>query len=69
MLSRIQTASVSGIDGKNVIVEVDITRGLPGFHVVGLGDTAIKEAGQRVKSAVRNSGFDFPVVCHLYWTL
>lgn len=61
MLSRIQTASVSGIDGNNVIVEVDITRGLPGFHVVGLGDTAIKEAGQRVKSAVRNSGFDFPV--------
>ena len=61
MLSRIQTASVSGIDGNPIIVEVDITRGLPGFHVVGLGDTAIKEAGQRVKSSVRSSGFDFPV--------
>ena len=61
MLSRIQTASVSGIEGKNVTVEVDITRGLPGFYVVGLGDTSIKEAGQRVKSAVRNSGFEFPV--------
>ena len=61
MLSRIQTASVSGIDGKKVMVEVDITRGLPGFYVVGLGDTAIKEAGHRVKSAIRNSGFQFPV--------
>lgn len=61
MLSKVQTASVSGIEGKPVAVEVDITRGLPGFYVVGLGDTSIKEAGQRVKSAVRNSGFDFPV--------
>jgi magnesium chelatase family protein len=61
MLSKVQTASVSGIEGKMVAVEVDITRGLPGFYVVGLGDTSIKEAGQRVKSAVRNSGFDFPV--------
>ena len=61
MLSKVQTASVSGIEGKIVAVEVDITRGLPGFYVVGLGDTSIKEAGQRVKSAVRNSGFDYPV--------
>ena len=61
MLSRLHTASVSGIDGKHVTVEVDIGRGLPGFYVVGLGDTAVKEAGQRVKSAVRNSGFEFPV--------
>ena len=61
MLSRIQTAAFSGVDGKSVTVEVDITRGLPGFHVAGLGDTAIKEAGHRVKSAVRNSGFDYPV--------
>lgn len=61
MLSRIQTASFSGVDGKGVMVEVDITRGLPGFHVAGLGDTAIKEAGHRVKSAVRNSGFEYPI--------
>jgi len=61
MLSRVKTASFSGVDGKNVMVEVDITRGLPGFHVAGLGDMAIKEAGHRVKSAVRNSGFTYPV--------
>lgn len=61
MLSKMQTASVSGIDGRNVTVEVDVTRGLPGFYVVGLGDTAVKEAGHRVKSAIRSSGFDFPV--------
>ena len=61
MLARILTASFSGIEGKTVTVEADITRGLPGFYVVGLGDTSIKEAGQRVKSAIRNSGFDYPV--------
>lgn len=61
MLARIHTASISGIEGKCVTVEADITRGLPGFYLVGLGDTAIKEAGQRVKSAVRNSGFEFPL--------
>lgn len=61
MLSRIETASFQGIEGNRVTVEVDITRGLPGFYVAGLGDTAIKEAGHRVRSAVRNSGFEYPV--------
>lgn len=61
MLSRIETASFQGIEGNPVTVEVDITRGLPGFYVAGLGDTAIKEAGHRVRSAVRNSGFEYPV--------
>ncbi|MGN1415144.1 MAG: ATP-binding protein [Anaerovoracaceae bacterium] len=61
MLAKISTASFRGIEGQTVTVETDITRGLPGFYVVGLGDTSIKEAGQRVKSAIRNSGFDYPV--------
>ena len=61
MLAKIRTASFHGIEGTTVTVETDITRGLPGFYVVGLGDASIKEAGQRVKSAIRNSGFDYPV--------
>lgn len=61
MLSKIHTATVHGIEGDAVMVEVDITKGLPGFYVVGLGDTSIKEAGQRVKSAIRNSGFEYPL--------
>lgn len=55
------TFSLLGIDGFPVQVEVDISRGLPAFNVVGLPDPAVKEAGARVKSAVRNSGFQFPV--------
>lgn len=61
MLAKMMTAACSGIEGKKVTVEVDITRGLPGLYVVGLGDLAIKEAGQRVKSAIRNSGFEYPL--------
>ncbi|GAV23410.1 hypothetical protein cpu_19200 [Carboxydothermus pertinax] len=40
---------------------MDINRGLPGMEVVGLPDTAVKEARERVKSAIKNSGFDFPI--------
>ena len=61
MLAKIRTASFSGIEGKTVAVETDISRGLPGFYVVGLGDTSVKEAGHRVRSAIRNSGFDYPM--------
>lgn len=61
MLAKIRTGSCSGIEGKTVTVETDLTRGLPGFFVVGLPDTAIREAGQRIKSAIRNSGFEYPM--------
>lgn len=60
MLSRVKGAALQGIEGENVTVEVDLTRGIPGFNVVGLGDMAVKEAGQRVKSAIINSGFEYP---------
>lgn len=60
MLARMKTASVDGVEGKRVTVEVDLAQGLPGFLLVGLGDTAVKEAEQRVKSAVRCAGFSFP---------
>jgi len=60
MLSKICSYALSGIEGFLVEVEVDITGGLPKYELVGLGDTAIKESKERVRSAIKNSGFDYP---------
>ena len=49
-----------GLDGILVTVEVDISNGLPAFDIVGLPDTAVKEARERVRAAIKNSGFVFP---------
>lgn len=61
MLSKVNTISLVGIDGFNVEIEVDIQRGLPQFNMVGLPDMVIKESKERVRSAINNSGFEFPV--------
>lgn len=62
MLAKIQSASVVGIDAHMVEVEVDITsRGLPHFSMVGLPDTAVKESRDRVRPALKNIGFNFPL--------
>lgn len=61
MLSRTLSATVKGIDGFVVTVEVDLSAGLPSFGVVGLPDASVRESKERVASAVRNSGFDFPL--------
>ncbi len=61
MLAKVLSATVSGIDGFVVHVEVDLSAGLPTFSTVGLPDAAVREAKDRVAAAVRNSGFDFPV--------
>ena len=50
----------SGWKGELVSVEVDIRRGLPGIDVVGLADGAVRESRDRVRVAIRNSGFDVP---------
>ncbi|MBQ6899578.1 MAG: YifB family Mg chelatase-like AAA ATPase [Firmicutes bacterium] len=60
MLAVTRTAAIAGIEGISVKVEVDSSRGLPSFHVIGLGDTAVKEAADRVRGAIINSGFDYP---------
>ena len=60
MLSKVNSVGLMGIDGFQVSVEVDVTGGLPAFDVVGLGDTAVKEARERVRSGIKNSGFVFP---------
>ena len=61
LLSKIVSAAILGVDGYLVYVEVDINNGLPSFDIVGLPDSAVKESRDRVRTAVRNSGFLFPV--------
>lgn len=53
--------AILGIDGYVVDVEIDISNGLPAFDIVGLGDTEIKESRDRVRAAIKNSGYEFPV--------
>mgnify|MGYP000913340508 CR=1 FL=1 len=60
MLSRVNTCGLLGIDGYMVSVETYISNGLPAFEIVGLGDAAVKEAKERVRAAIKNSGFEFP---------
>lgn len=61
MLSRVRSMGLNGIRGYEVSVECYITNGLPGFEIVGLPDAAVKEARERVRAAVKNCGFRFPV--------
>ena len=62
MLSKVLSSTVIGIDAHPVEVEVDITaRGLPHFSMVGLPDAAVKESRDRVKAALKNIGFNFPL--------
>ena len=60
MLARALSLAVQGIDAYLVDIEVDIVKGLPGFTIVGLPDSTIKESRERIRSAIENSGFGFP---------
>src|SRR3954451_16307726 len=61
MVASVTTFAVYGIDSKPVTVEVDIReRGLPAFTIVGLPDRAVRESRERVRAALKNSGFAFP---------
>ena len=61
MLTKSKTCALVGLDGTIVEVEVDIAPGLPAFTVVGLPDAAVQESRERVRAAIRNSGFEFPM--------
>ena len=60
MLARVQSAAVVGLDALPVDVEVDVSPGIPTFAVVGLPDTAVREARERVRAAIRNTGYEMP---------
>jgi len=60
MLAKVLSSALTGIDAILVDVEVDLTPGLPAFATVGLPDGAVKESKDRVRSALKNSGYDFP---------
>jgi magnesium chelatase family protein len=60
MLARAHTFTIDGLQARRVTVEVDVRRGLPAFTIVGLADAAVREARERVRAAILNSGFEFP---------
>ena len=60
MLSIVKSMSLHGLDGYLVDVQVDISAGMPAWEVVGLPDATVRESKERVRIAIRNSGFDFP---------
>lgn len=61
MLHKVRSLGLSGVEGYEVSCECDLSGGLPAFDIVGLPDAAVKEARERVRSAVKNCGFTFPV--------
>lgn len=61
MLSNIQSLGCRGVGGYAVSVECYVSNGLPGFDIVGLPDAAVREARERVRSAIKNNGMKFPV--------
>lgn len=60
MVSRVLSCTIKGLEAVPVYVELDMTGGLPGLTIVGMGDTAIRESRERVLAALRNSGYELP---------
>ena len=60
MLARAHAFTIDGLQTRHVTVEVDVRPGLPGFAIVGLPDAAVREARERIKAAIRNSGYELP---------
>lgn len=61
MLSKVKTLTTIGIEGREVSVEVDVGSGLPSFTIVGLPTESVEESRERVRAAIKNAGFDFPI--------
>lgn len=61
MFSRVSTCGLIGLEGYHIQVESDISNGIPAFDIVGLADPSVKEARERVKAAINNSGYEFPI--------
>src|SRR5450755_4410415 len=60
MLARVASAAVIGIEAAPIDVEVDVSVGLPGCHIVGLADAGVREGRVRIRGALENSGFKLP---------
>ncbi|WP_051284140.1 magnesium chelatase domain-containing protein [Desulforegula conservatrix] len=60
MLSKVYSCALHGVDGKTIEVEIDISHGLPAYNTVGLPEAAVRESRERVRSALKNSGYRFP---------
>ena len=60
MLASVRSAVLEGVDGRIVTVEVHVSRGLPGYTVVGLPDAAGRESRERVRAALLSSGLEYP---------
>lgn len=60
-VASVYTGSLHGLDAHKVTVEVDISAGIPGLTIVGLPDTGVNESKERIKAAIKNSGFPFPL--------
>ena len=61
MLALIKSYGLKGLDGFPVQAEIDMHTGMPTYDIVGLADTAVKESRERVRSAIKNSGYSYPV--------
>lgn len=60
MLAHVLSSAVLGIDAYQITVEVDVSNGMPMMSIVGLPDAAVNESRERVRAAIKNSGFLFP---------
>lgn len=60
MMTKVKSAACQGLQAYPIIIEADVAMGLPQFNIVGLPDTSVKEAKERIRTAMRNSGFHFP---------
>jgi magnesium chelatase family protein len=60
MISKVKSCGLVGIDGYTIQVETDISSGIPSFEIVGLANVTVKESKERVRAAIKNSGFEFP---------
>lgn len=60
MLAKVFSFGLNLLEANRITIETDISPGLPGFTIVGLGDTAVKESRERVRTAIKHSGYDFP---------
>lgn len=61
MYSKVNTCVLQGLNGYVIEVETDLSKGLPLFNIVGLADISIKESKERVRTAIKNSGYEFPL--------